>query len=196
MIEPNNFYNYIFDGEDKSGIVMEISSPIRGTKYVIMDNGDQIPVNIFEQTCELVENPEAMMHQRENQMESMVVTDQDKITQSSPENVRIQTDKDGFPILQTEQNEQQDNKQIAAPNNKVSPVTDLLIKAKKVDEEITINMPIQVIDKDLFNVIRENFGEESIDEIFDFLMKSVKQADIRKAISEKLREHYGAEIEK
>ena len=74
-------------------------------------------------------------------------------------------------------------------------VLNLLSKAKKVDRIFKIDVNIESIDKNLFDVISENY-DDGADKIIEFLIRSINFDDLKKELTKKIKQSYGSKKSK
>jgi hypothetical protein len=165
--------------------ILEAIMPRDGVKMAILDNGDTIPYDRFAVTAELIKN-DTQDHG------------------SNDFNISIKTDpKTGLPFLPTEKSNQQPNQQhkispelseiVVSPEvyQANDPVVGLLNKAKHTEANITITIPIQLIDKQLYNVIATSF-EDGKATIHNHLVSKINNDAVSKAIKEEIEKQFAS----
>lgn len=208
MVEDNIIKEklYEYEGEDgrRMGIVQGVSEAIRGKKYVMLDNGDQIEMTSFLNTASYV-----------NESEDFIDMPKSYGVEADMSNIQFpqaKLDADGFPIMQLEQSgiNNEDFSDMEGMENVVSPesyfagnkpskiipkndnpIASLLDKAKKDKISISITLDFDGIDKNLFDVIKNSFGEETEDNIFDYIVNNIDNTEVYVQITKKIKEYYG-----
>jgi hypothetical protein len=85
------------------------------------------------------------------------------------------------------------NKELPQPN----PIITLLDKAKLEETSIDIRIEdIKIPKKALYHTILDSFGEESIDNITDFIMMSIDIKEIKKSLRKAIHNIYNTESSK
>lgn len=167
--------------------ILEAIIPRDGVKMAILDNGDTIAYDRFAVTAELIKG-DSENHGNDDF------------------NVNIKIDpKTGLPFLPTEkptqQNQPNQQQNINPELNEIvvspevykanDPVIGLLNKAKHNEVKITITIPIQLIDKQLYNVIATSF-EDGKATIHSHLVSKINHDEVAKAIKEEIEKQFAS----
>lgn len=192
QVVQEQMYGYLYEGENRMGMLEHISRPIKGQRWCRMDNGDQMTLNEFKE----IASPVSLA----NNGDSNIADSQD---QDVNQFMNIQTDKEGNPILPTSggvlptseanKSEFQDvvsPQQFKEQRTANDPVIKLLEKANTKEIILSVGIPIQVVDKKLVDVIIESFGEESKDSIYKFIIDKITQDQFKGIIEEMIEKYY------
>lgn len=131
--------------------------------------------------------------------------DEDNILDTNDEeipHIEIKYDKNGIPILPTEDNnsleaetnlikpdkniKQQPKKQ----NIQSNPISLIWDRAIKQESKINIIISIDVVDKKLFDVIKTSFTDDDIDSMILNVIDSIPIDSIKKSLIDSLKNHY------
>ncbi len=112
--------------------------------------------------------------------------------------MNIRMDKNGMPILATEEgesNQQPTGKNHKQPQKQIKvesdPILVLLDKAKYEDIEFVVKLKIPVIKKSLFETINDSFPEEETKaKVIKHLISKIDSGDISNFISEEIKKYY------
>lgn len=74
--------------------------------------------------------------------------------------------------------------------NTASPIYSIVSKCKKKAVKIPLELEINIPSKSIFNLINDEYDEESVDEFFDIILAEIKTDDIKKCLREALYESY------
>lgn len=190
QVITGKMYSYHQDGDEKMGVLEIVTKEIKGVRWCRFDNGDQISLTAFKTQAINVEGQELETnHVPQTTNESVVIPTMD-----------VKIDKGGNPILGTNNGEggSEDYSDIVATPREFKksqtindPVIKLLEKANTKEEMLSIEIPAKLINKKLFSVIVESFGEESKKTICDFVMDNIPQKHFKDALMKMIEEHYG-----
>jgi hypothetical protein len=76
-----------------------------------------------------------------------------------------------------------------APVLETNPVHELLRKAKKKKQVLTLQLELQLPSEEMYNIVSENF-ENGDDEVVEFIMAELSSDVIKRAINSALRDKY------
>ena len=197
QVKKGVMYSYSIEGDERMGVLQDISKPHRGNRIIQMDNGDQIQMEAFVQVAEVVADG-AEGGGDEPVLPSVDSEDQAAVEANNLMTGRANTDADGNPVLGTEGGENLDNivssqEEFKQEQKKNDPVLALLKKANTKEVELSIKLPFHLVDKSLFNVIKDSFDEESQETIYQFVLDSVSPEVMKEAIKEEVQKHYNDE---
>lgn len=197
QVMTGKMYSYLHDGDEKMAVLEIITLPIKGMRWCRFDNGDQITLDSFKETAQDIEGGQNFQNQPVHQP----VHESQNTAMPS---IDIVTDEEGNPILGTNPSGGgggdgmgELSEIVTTPTeykkNQVAndPVIKLLEKANTTENILSIEIPVQLVDKKLFNVLVESFGEESKETICKFVMDSVSPEHFKDAVMKMIEEHYG-----
>ena len=191
-MELNRLYSYEVDGEQRMGM-LEAIVPKNMIKYAVLDNGDSIALDRFQLIAQVIQENTGG-NENEHVGNDLL-------------NVNIKTDKNGLPVLPTEDGKggktpmhqvkknhvvhEEGLNDVIAPEQYMqsNPIIILLQKAKLGEEVINIPVPVKLIDKNLYATIVNSF-EDSEAAIFDFLAEKIDLDTLRGLVAEELKKRY------
>lgn len=148
---------------------------------VIMDNGFEIPEEIYEGVTQPADG---------------II---DNTNEEMP-NMGMQFDKNGMPVLPPSENGEEDDGIRYTPTkspDKPKPtkyknhqIISLIDKAKKTDTEIGVPVNLALINKALFDVLVESYGVEAEEDIIEYQIDNLDFEELKDQLKQKLREHY------
>ena len=197
QVVTGGMYSYAFEGVEKMGVLEVITKAIKGNRWCRFDNGDQMTLDEFKQIAESVDESVSSIPKTQGQP---ISNSPDQVAQNAQNEVNKltspQVDKDGNPILKPSGDTVDENLPVISPEEfkenqkKNDPVIALLKKANTKEISLSINLPVQLIDKKLFNVVVESFGEESKETIYKFIMGSISPEQFKEDIVKMIEKHY------
>lgn len=185
------------DGQTGSGFATEIFEG-----YVIMEDGMQIPVDEFHQMTQSAiddgsdvsmdignhnNKPHEQMGKGANEGRQMM------------DNMVGQTDVNGIPQMKFEGDQkplraalvdQPITKEIIDQNAPVSPLLALIDKSKLTPKKISVTMEIPLLDKRMYNILKDTYGDEEIEMVAEHLINKVGFDELKEAFIDRLRQHY------
>lgn len=74
--------------------------------------------------------------------------------------------------------------------NTSSPIYSIVSKCKKKDVSVPLTLEIKIPSKSIFNLIKDEYEDEAIDEFFDIILEEITTDDIKKTLREALLSSY------
>ncbi len=186
-------YSYVYQDEERMAVLELITKPIKGIRWCRFDNSDQMTLDDFKQTATRIDES-SNIPKVENQPapKSPDQTAQKEVNKLTNPKV----DNDGNPILQSnEEIPVVSPEQYKENQRKNDPVIALLKKANTQEIILSIDLPVQLIDKKLFGVVVESFGEESKETIYKFIMDSISPEQFKEDTIKMIEKHYNDQTE-
>ncbi len=180
------------DGDDpKMGVVLEVASGL-----VKLDNGDEIPFKRFMDIASIskgiIETEQEEVNpgnQNQNNNANDLVVSPSQFEQN------IKYDKNGNPELPTNaeggKNDIKDRPIIKKQVVIADPLTELIKKAKKESQKLELPCDIPIINKGMFDILVDTYGEESKGKIIGILVDSFNSNDLKELLKTELNKHYG-----
>lgn len=197
-IKQGSVYTYTHKNESKISHIVGISMGIVG-----MENGDEIPFKLFMENADLyIDNDNTNNNINEQQENNFMdnLPDELKNIVVAPERF-MKMDKNNVPILMTEEEIQKNNgnndgfpiRNQPIKQEPINPVKGLIIKAKKQKQIIKLELELELVPKELLDVIKNNFDKEDAENAIKDMISTIDQKYFNNELEKALNIHYQIE---
>lgn len=171
--------------------------------YVIMEDGLQIPEDEFYDYAEPLVDDGSSHGQQAHKTRNDEKHEQ--MGRGAGEGRQIidqmvgQTDAMGIPLLKTEASNNEQNQKPTIPsevinkpnaNIPVSPLIALIEKSKKTDRKISITIEVPLIDKKVYNLLSETYGDEEMEIVIQHMINKIGDDKVKDAFESKIIDFY------